>query len=354
MPQIFDTVFGGNTVMDYSIAFLILLGFIVGGGLIQFVVLRGIKKLTARTKTKIDDSIHLFLKHTVLFTLVVLGIVVATQPLTMPDEVKTFINHVGQIVVILKVTHALTIFLSDVLEQSLSPFLRLKTGLNTSLIRLLSRLIKIALWVIAITLIMNIFNYDVTAIVTGLGIGGLAIALAAQDTLGNFFSSVSIIMDKPFKIGQVVSFDGHEGEIADVGMRTTRIKSFFDTEIIVPNSVLAKTIVENVSRRRHRRSDMNLSLVYDTSNKKIKEGMKIINDILKNEKEVNNDFIIAFDEYKDSWLNLKVIWYAKDPGDYAKYLKLKTKINLEIKAGFEKAEVEFAFPTQTLYIQKQN
>jgi MscS family membrane protein len=352
MPQIFDTVFGENTVMDYSIAILILLGFIVGGGIIQFIVLRGIKKLTARTKTKIDDSIHLFLKHTVLFSLVVLGIVVAMEPLTMPEGVKTFINHVAQIVVIIKVTHALTVFLSDILEQSLSPFLQLKTGLNTSLIRLLSRLIKIALWIIAITLIMNIFNYDITAIITGLGIGGLAIALAAQDTLGNFFSSVSIIMDKPFKIGQVVSFDGHEGQIADVGMRTTRIKSFFDTEIIVPNSVLAKTIVENVSRRRHRRSDMNLALVYDTPNKKIKEAMKIINDILKKDKEITNDYIIAFDEYMDSSLNLKIIWYAKDPSDYAKYLKLKTKVNLAIKEGFEKAEVEFAYPTQTIHLQK--
>jgi len=149
--------------------------------------------------------------------------------------------------------------IDSIMENYLAKYLASKGHFDVQLTKLIGRIINISLWVVGVSLILKVFNYDITAIITGLGIGGLAIALAAQDTLGNFFSSVSIIADKPFKIGDIIKFGVYEGTITDIGMRTTRIETYFGTQIAVPNSELAKSVVENLSKRKSIKSNRALT-----------------------------------------------------------------------------------------------
>jgi MscS family membrane protein len=231
--------------------------------------------------------------------------------------------------------------------------LHLKKGVDFQLSRLLTRIVNIAIWVIAASMILNLFGYDIGALVAGLGIGGLAIALAAQDPLGNFFSSLSIVADKPFKIGDVIKFDQQEGVIKDIGMRTTRIETFFGTMISVPNSNLAKAIVENMSKRETRRADGAIGLVYNTSPKDLEKATKIINEVLSKDKNLNGEHRAFFTEYDPSSLRIEYTYFVKNPTDIKFFLTTKDRINRNIKAEFDKAGLEMAFPTQTVYIHRE-
>jgi len=203
-------------------------------------------------------------------------------------------------------------------------------------------------------MVLNLFGYDIGALVAGLGIGGLALALAAQDPLSNFFSSLSIIADKPFKVEDVIKFGEIEGVIKDIGMRTTRIETFFGTIISVPNSTLAKANVENMSKRETRRADGKIGVIYSTSTKQLEKGVGLIKDIIKKEKNAQGDFRAFFTEFDDSSLRIEYRYYVKNPTDYGFFLETKDRVNRNIKDAFEKEGIEMAFPTQTLYLHKSS
>ena len=200
------------------------------------------------------------------------------------------------------------------------------------------------------------FGYDVTSLVAGLGIGGLAFALAAQPLLSNLFGGIAIIADKPFHIDDRIVIDGkYDGFVREIGMRSTIIETLNSTKLTIPNAVIATTVVENITREKARKITMNLGLTYNSSTKKIEEAIKILKEILeKNQFVVNNDkdcvSIVAFNEFKDFSLNINVIYYIKDLDNIS---KAKTEINLAIKEKFEKAGIEFAYPTQTVYVKKE-
>jgi MscS family membrane protein len=280
------------------------------------------------------------------------GVYFGLKALNLPENIWVYIERVAQVVLIVKIFQGVTMLSDFFIQTYIGRFFKGKDGFDLQLTRLVTRIINIALWVIGISMVLNIFGYDIGALVAGLGIGGLAIALAAQDTLGNFFSSISIIADKPYKVGDTIKFSTYEGVIKDIGMRTTRIETFFGTIISVPNSELAKAVVENMSKRQSRREDGTIGLIYHSTSEQIKKAITIIEEILGNEKNLMQDFRVFFTAYDPYSLRIEYTYYVKNPTDLAFFLKTKNGINLAIKKQFDASGIEMAFSTQALQARK--
>lgn len=343
----------GNTLQSYLIATGIFVLSLIGAVILNIIIKKTFNKFAKNTKTKLDDTILQIIQKVVVFIIILGGIYFALKALNIPENAWVYIERAAQVILIIKIFQGITLLSDFLIQTYIARLFKGKDGFDLQLTRLITRIVNIALWVIGLSMVLNIFGYDIGALIAGLGIGGLAIALAAQDTLGNFFSSISIIADKPYKVGDVIKFNEYEGIIKDIGMRTTRIESFFGTIISVPNSQLAKTVVENMSKRQSRRDDGSIGIVYHSTAAQIKKAVSIIKGILKDEKNIAQDYRAFFTTYDPYSLRIEYTYYVKNPTDYNFFLQTRNRINLSIKEQFDKAGIEMAFPTQTLHLQKE-
>jgi len=192
---------------------------------------------------------------------------------------------------------------------------------------------------------------EITSILAGLGIGGLAFPLAAQDTIKNLFGSMVLLADRPFEVGDRIQVDSTDGTVETVGMRSTRVRTLTGHLVTIPNGELANKAIENVSKRPHIRRIFNITITYDTPPRKVKEAKAILEDIMKDHEGMDPEFPprVFFNEFQDCALNLFCIyWYH--PADWWAYNELTERINLEILERFNASGIDFAFPTQTLHL----
>jgi MscS family membrane protein len=253
-------------------------------------------------------------------------------------------------------TLALIVFiyrLIELLVYELANFARREDNLLdqtfVQMMRLIARIIVIVVG--AIYLIRAVSGKPLSALLAGLGIGGLAVALAAQDTLKNFFGSIMIMLDKPFSVGQRIVAGGHDGTVEEIGFRSTRVRTLTGNLVTVPNEKLATDSIENIGRRPSIRRLANITITYDTPLKKVKKAVEIIREILDNHEGMDPEFPprVYFNEFNDASLNIIMIyWYF--PPDYWAYLEFNQRVNMEIMRRFEEQGIEFAFPTTTTYL----
>ena len=217
------------------------------------------------------------------------------------------------------------------------------------MIRLFARVIVIVIG--SIYLIRAISGKPLSALLAGLGIGGLAVALASQDTLKNFFGSIMIMLDKPFNVGQRVVVDGYDGTVETIGFRSTRVRTLTGHQVTIPNEKMASANVENIGRRPSIRRLSNITITYDTPPDKIEKALNIIREILQDHEGMDPEFPprVFFNEFNDASLNiLMVYWYF--PPNYWDFLTFNERVNLQIMRAFEAEGIEFAFPTTTNYL----
>lgn len=229
-----------------------------------------------------------------------------------------------------------------------------KKKINEAGIDLLISIIKISLFILGILLIIANLGYNVTALLTGLGVGGLAFALAAQDILKNFFAGVALIFDETFNKGERINFQGKTGFIEELKLRTTKVRTFEGTLLTIPNAKLSDDIVENVNKIPNVRIYQILGLTYDTNVKKLKKAKNIIEKLILEEKDTQKDkYWIWFDNFGAYNLEIHIIYYGiMTMDDWPERIEFKERINFKIKEEFEKEGIEFAFPTQTIDIKK--
>lgn len=229
-----------------------------------------------------------------------------------------------------------------------------KGKVNEAAIDLLLQVTRISLFLIGILLILANLGYNISALLAGLGVGGLAFALAAQDILKNFFAGVALIIDGTFKKGDRIRFEGNVAFVNEVKLRTTKLRTLDGTITTVPNSMLSENMVENIAQAPKYKVNQVIGVTYDTSSKKLKETKAIIMDILEKHEDVG-DYWVMFENFGAYSLDVQVIYFLKYTySDWPQRGLAKEAINFEIKERLEKAGIEFAFPTQTLDIPALN
>jgi len=222
---------------------------------------------------------------------------------------------------------------------------------DDQMVPFVKELSKILTIIFAIFVVMgSVFELNVATIIAGLGIGGIAVALAAQDTLQNLLGSFTIFADRPFVVGDSVRIDKYEGTIEKVGFRSTQLRTLDKTMVIIPNKKMVDSPLENLSLQNLRRLKFNVSLQYDTSAPVMLKISKEIEEYVNKHEATSNDTLATFDSFGDSALNLQVLYYV-EMVDYQEYMRLRQEINFGIMEIVTRNGAEFAFPSQTVYHQ---
>ncbi len=226
-----------------------------------------------------------------------------------------------------------------------------KNATRITAIKGIETVLKIIIWSIAAIILLDTLGVKVSALVAGLGIGGIAIALAAQNILGDLFSYFIIFFDRPFEIGDFLIIDTFSGTIENIGIKTTRIRSLGGEEIIFSNTDLVNSRLRNYKRMKKRRILFNFGVIYQTSTEHLRQIPALVSEIINQEAETTLDRV-HFSSFGDSSLNFEVVYYVNSR-IYNQYMDIQQSINLKIKEEFEKRDIKFAYPTQTLFLSKE-
>lgn len=349
--ELLTTAYYGNTVASWLYALLIIVIFFVIGKIIYWISGTFLKKITDKTKTKIDDIIVDMVEEPVVFAITLIGIWIALKTLAFSIKVSNWINHLFQFLILFNVVWLITRLLDSLFKEYLVPLVsKIETDLDDQLLPIVRRGSKFVIWTLAIIVGLNNAGYNVGAMIAGLGIGGLAFALAAQDTISNMFGGFTIFIDRPFKLKDRIKIIGIDGTVKEIGLRITRLETLEGRLITIPNSTFSKNPIENVSSEEGRKIILELCLTYDTTLQKMEKAIEILKEISINSSDViKENTKVYFKTYADSSLNIEYIYWIKKSSDIA---KTQSDVNLEILKHFNKNKIEFAFPTRTLYMKK--
>lgn len=348
----FTQVYYGNTLEQWIISLAIVLGAILLNKIIVLFNRHILVKLTEKTKNRMDDILFKMLEAPVLLGVMLLAIWIASSRLELGKDVDKFFSMSYQFLIVLNVTWFLVRFVNAIIEEYMVPKAEDKNSkyLDNTLIPIIRRAILGVIWAIGMMMALKNVGVDVGALIAGLGIGGLAFALAAQDTIKNIFGGITIFTDRPFRIGDRVKVDGFDGIIEDIGIRSTRLRTLEKRLVTIPNYKIVEASIENISNETMRRVLMSIGLTYDTTPEKMQEAINILKNIPQVVKHVDSKELLAvFSDYGAYSMNIKFVFWVKKAGDV---METPSEVNFEILKQFNAAGLQFAFPTQTLYLEK--
>ncbi len=349
-----ERIVWGNTVEDWGISVIIILGTIIVTKLVSFFNKKIVYKITRKTQSKLDDIIYDSLESPILFGIMLIGIWIAFHRLDFSDYMVKAVDGAYKILVVLNVTWFFNRLLNNMIDiywtnpSDHSSKARKQTA---KMMPVIKRTVVVILWIIGIVTALSNVGVNISALLGTLGIGGIAFALAAQDTVKSIFGAFTILTDRPFIIGDTVRIDSFEGTIIDVGIRSTKMRNYDKRIITFPNYKIMDASIVNISAEPMRRVVTKLGLTYDTSPEKMKEALNILREIPnKVEYASSKDVLANFTEFADSALVITFIFFIEKKGNNA---KVTSDVYLEILTAFNKAGLSFAFPSQTIYIDKE-
>ncbi len=334
-----------NTLGGYLFSLVLFVVFIIIFGIFQKIILHHFEKLAKKTKTDLDDTFIEIIKKIKPPFYSFLAFWLAVKAITLGDFLVKAINAVLIIWIVYLIIEAIQIVLDYWLKKKSE-----QENIAKSQASLVGKIIKWILWSFGMLLVLDNLGVNITSLVAGLGIGGIAVALAVQNVLGDLFSSFAIFFDKPFVEGDFIIVGDEMGTVEKIGIKTTRLRSLQGEEIIISNRELTSARIHNFKRMKERRIVFSFGVVYGTSQEKMKKIPDIIREIFKKIDLARLDRV-HFKEFADSALMFEVVYYVSVP-DYLAYMDTNQDILLSIKDEFEKENIEMAYPTQTIYIAK--
>ncbi|GAB1401407.1 mechanosensitive ion channel family protein [Elusimicrobiota bacterium] len=343
-------VFFNNTMGEYIFslgAFLFLLAVIC---ITKMLIINRLEKWAEKTETKIDDFIVMHIRKTLIPLLIVGAFILSIDNLKL-NETITQIIHIGGIIFFIFMSLK---FIMSFLDYFLDTYFKKHNTGETRqrTLKWVSISIKTALVGIAVVVLLDNMGIKISTLVAGLGIGGVAVALASQAILGDLFSFFVIMFDRPFEKGDFIVVDDLMGTVEHIGVKTTRLRSIGGEELIFSNTALTNARVRNYKRMARRRVVFKLSVTHGTSLEQMKQIPEIIKNILATENDAVFDRAHFF-SYGDFALIYEVV-YNVLTSDYYRYMDIQQDINFKIKEEFDKRKINFAYPTQTLFINKTN
>lgn len=349
MNEILERIYFQNTVLDYLIA----LGMIVLGILLikafKKVILSRIRRWTESTQTSVDSFVVEHIDRFGVPALYFAAIYAGLNYLIFTERGEEILR----IAVTFVITFLLIRFLSATLRVLLHSYLRRRTEGEERVKQLsgIMLIINIIIWAVGLLFLFSNMGYDVTAIIAGLGIGGIAVALAAQNILGDLFNYFVIFLDRPFEIGDFIIIDNKMGVVEHIGVKTTRIKSLSGEQLVFSNSDLTNSRIHNYKRMERRRVLFRFGVIYQTSYEHLKQIPELVKSFVLEQEEVEFDRA-HFASYGESSLDFEVVYYVLS-SDYTIYMDTQQAINLRIFEEFQKKGIDFAYPTRTLYVSNQ-
>ncbi len=339
-----------NTIGDYLTALWMFLGLFLIFTLFDFYLVYFLKKASKKTKTTWDDVLIDFIERIHWPFYIYLAFYIASLYLILPE---TFSNVLKYLLVIFIAYYAAQ-GLINISNQGFEEYKKIKKKkdehASESMIGVMKFLIKLIVWSVALLMVLSNFGINITPLIAGLGVGGIAIGLALQNILGDLFSAFAIYFDKPFKEGDFIIIGNDMGVVKHIGIKTTRIQALGGQELIMSNSELTSTRINNYKKMNSRRVVFEFGVEYKTSVKQLKKIKKIVKKIIDDEKHTKLDRV-HFKKFGDSSLIFEVVYYV-DTNDYNVYMDVQEDINLKIKELIEKEGIDFAFPTQTIFLEK--
>jgi len=346
--DILEQSFLNNRIFDYLICAGIFLLSVIIIRIFKVIILKRLKSWAEKTATTIDDFIVGVFEKVVTPFLYFGALYLSVQALTLGASVAKVINVIGIAILTIFTVRIASLLVSYGFAIYSRKF-RQASATDQSLKGIL-KVIKFILWSGAVIFFLDNLGFKISAVIAGLGIGGVAIALAAQAVLQDLFSYFSILFDRPFEIGDFIIVGDLLGTIEHIGIKTTRIRSLGGEQLVFSNSDLTNSRVRNYKRMQKRRVVFKLGVVYNTSLKTLKEIPQIIEKAIKGIKDTVFDRA-HFSSYGDFNLVFEVVYYVLS-SDYNKYMDTQQEINFLVKEEFEKRKIEFAFPTQTIHLNK--
>lgn len=268
------------------------------------------------------------------------------------------INNLVKIALVLNITKSLIVIniaigIYRMIERESLVYTKLKKASNIEVSKILEPFfIKIARFIIIVitaSIVAEIFGYRMDTIIAGLGIGGVAVALAAQDSLSNLIGGIIILMDKPFDIDDYINCEGIEGIVEDISFRSTRIRTFDKELVFVPNSIMSKNPITNYSKRDIRRAKFKIGLTYNSKGSQIEKVVSDIDSMLKENSEIDADsIVVSFESFEDSNLSLLIVFHVKTH-DYKEFLNTKQSVNINILNIIENNGLSIAYPSTSVY-----
>lgn len=344
-----DAVFLGNTGHDYFVAILLFVAGLIALKVTQYLILNRLADFSRRTKTDLDDTFIEIVRsvHPPFYAFV--AFYIALQVLYVHPLLETTLNTILLIWVVYQVINAVQRLIDYAVRRSVTYETE---EAARSAARFISGLSKWILWVLGILLVLSNLGVNVTSILAGLGIGGVAVAFALQNILGDLFSSFAIYFDKPFIVGDVIKVGDFIGEVQKIGIKTTRVKALQGEEVIFSNNQLTSDVVQNFGRIQERRSVFTLGVEYDTAQEKLERIPEIIESIIT-EKENTSFDRSHFTEFGESALEIETSFYILH-SDYKKYMDVLQSVKLDIRQRLNDEGVGFAYPTQTIHVKKDD
>ena len=310
-----------------------------------------LKKWAERTETKFDDLILDLLNGPVKVVAFMIFLRIGLDVFAWPETVQKILSKGFTIIVAISLTYMVMKFIDLFLN-----FWRQRAAakeddaFNKQLFPIIRKSLKVFVIVVAALVTLDNLGVNITAAIASLSIGGLAVGLAAQDTLANLFGAVAVFLDKPFRIGDRIQIDNVDGNVETIGLRSTRVRNLDGHLVTIPNKTVGNATIVNVAARERVKTVMNIGITYDTPVEKVKLAISIIKEVYGSQ-PMTSELLTSFNKFESSALNILVVHHWKD-SDFAASLAGLQEMNLTLKERFDAEKIEFAFPTQTVYVKQ--
>lgn len=347
--MILGRTLAGNSLLRWIAALLIALLTMAALRLLQRLVVQRIRRWADRTKNQVDDLALDMIENTKPFLILFPALYAGSLVLTLPTVTERILSTVAFATLLIQAAlwgnHLIGFFLRQYVQARAEDDNTAQTAYTAA-----NFILRVVLWTFVLLLILdNIPGVEITSLITGLGITGIAVALAVQNILEDLFASLTIVLDKPFVIGDFIVVDAYSGTVEHIGLKTTRVRSLSGEELVFSNADLLSSRVQNFKKMRERRVEFSFGVTYETPYEKLKLIPKIV------QRKIEEQDLVQFDRvhlknFGDFALEYEIVYYMLDP-DYNIYMDTQQAINLEIIRRFSEEEIEFAYPTQKLYVE---
>ena len=345
-----EQTFYGNTIHEWIISMLIILGAFVLNKIIVLLNKHVIHKITSKTKNRLDDILFTMLQAPALLGVALAAIWIATSRLIFDKSLDMFLFKAYQILIVINITWFAVRLVNALIEEYIAPIANDPNNkrIDNNFLPIIRRSLLGIIWAIGLVMALNNGGVNVGTLIASLGIGGLAFALAAQDTIKNIFGGITIFSDRPFRIGDRIKVDGFDGIVEDIGIRSTRLRTLERCLVTIPNYKIVEASVENISEEPMRRILSKIGLTYDTTPEKMNQAIDILKTMPLKIKEIDSEVYVFFSDFANFSMVVTFIYFIQKKSDIPETI---SKVNLEILTAFNAAGLNFAFPTQTLYLK---